>query len=215
MGLVKRKPDHNSYKDNNSIISKKVDKKLSYVAQLMSHAAGRNYFDIEEKLFWKRLLFKDFMYMKFLDLKYNFENKFFSISYNFELSTEIEIDESFTEIGDCEFEVVNRWSFQKKHAEWRCIKWENEDVEEKRRYIERLNNKLIVDRINDLDMSRIYVSHKKDSGKWFIICESMIGSATWMLIPPFVNLITPRPEELVKFLEFFQLVSDAIVNNHQ
>ncbi len=41
----------------------------------------------------------------------------------------------------------------------------------------------------------------------------MIGSATWILIPPVLTMITPKPQECYKFLELYELLGDAVVNN--
>ena len=56
------------------------------------------------------------------------------------------------------------------------------------------------------------MSHTQ-GGSWKISCESMIGSATWILVPPVVNLIKPSEGEYLRFVEFFELVADAVANN--
>ena len=43
----------------------------------------------------------------------------------------------------------------------------------------------------------------------------MIGSSTWILIPPIIQLIKPTEEECTKFIELFELISDALINNKQ
>lgn len=212
MGLPKRAPNRNALKARNSNISKRIDKKLDFVAETIAYAVGNRYVETESQLFAKTLTFQDFKYINFLDLKYNFENRFMAISYNLELESEIQTDERFKESGGCVFEAVTKGKYHTKDAQWICTQYDG-DIIEKDRCLERLNNRFIIERVVSLDLQKIRVWHEKDSDKWHIRCESMIGSSTWVLIPPVVNLIKPTKDECVKFLEFFELVSDAVVNN--
>lgn len=193
-------------------LNKKIDKRLDMVAEIFADAAGSRWKETLSKMFCKKLLFGDLRYVTYLELKYNYENRFFSISYNLEMSTEVLTNQRFTEIGDCVFQVKSKGRLNIKDAEWVCKEFQG-NAEERDRYLERLNNRLIIDRIVVLDMTKIVISHKKGSGKWSIRCESMVGSATWILIPPVINLIKPRTEECIQVIEFFELVSDAVANN--
>ena len=83
----------------------------------------------------------------------------------------------------------------------------------KDQYLKRLNNPLIMKRLSDLDIVDFEIKHKEGTDTFTISCESMIGSATWIFIPPVTNLITPTPAECIKFYELFELLGDALVNN--
>ena len=71
----------------------------------------------------------------------------------------------------------------------------------------------IIDRLNTLDIMEMEIRHEDNSGYFQVSCESLIGSATWMLIPPVLSMITPKREECIKFLELFELLADAVANN--
>ncbi|MEG2174103.1 MAG: hypothetical protein RR135_01280 [Oscillospiraceae bacterium] len=213
MNVLKRTSKSNSHQAKDTNLSKKIDKKLEYVAETVAHSVGNKYVETEKNLFWKRMIFKDLRYVTFLDFKYNYENRFVSISYNLELSTEIQTDERFKEIGDCVFNVISSGKLQTRDAEWVCTAWKEESLAEKGKYLERLNNRLIIERIVALDLQKIQVTHTANSGTWQIRCESMIGSSTWVLIPPVISLIKPKEEECIRFIEFFELVADALANN--
>lgn len=212
MSVLKMSINQNSHMAKNSNLSRKVDKKLEYVADMLAYSAGNRFKDIERHLFWKRVLVQGFHYITFIDLKYNYENRAVAISYNLELSSVIDTNEKFQECGDCHFEVVSKGRLNVKNAEWTCTEYYGSE-EEKSRFLERLNNNLILERIQALDLHKIRASHKKDSGKWQLQWESMVGSSTWVLIPPLISLIKPKQEDCVKIMEFFELVSDALVNN--
>ena len=55
--------------------------------------------------------------------------------------------------------------------------------------------------------------HEEGSGYWRISCESIIGSATWLLIPPVLSMIAPKKEECIMLLELFEMLGDAVANN--
>ena len=66
-----------------------------------------------------------------------------------------------------------------------------------------------------LDVFEMELRHNDEQDYWRISCESMIGSATWILIPPVMSMITPKPHECMRFLELFELIGDALVNNKE
>jgi hypothetical protein len=78
-------------------------------------------------------------------------------------------------------------------------------------YLKMLNNKLIIDRIVSLDMTNIQLTYNpvcRSVGK----LQNADRSTTWVLIPPVMSLIKPKPEECAKVLEFLELVADAVTN---
>ncbi len=144
-----------------------------------------------------------------LTLVYNWENRFMSVNYNLQILSEIPVNERFTETGTCHFEL----QFGLKYTQWVCRRLISEDFSQKDAYLARLSNPLIMDRIRALDIFDLEIRHEEGSGAFTISMESMIGSATWILIPPITNLILPRTEECVQSFELFELLGDAVVNN--
>lgn len=193
-----------------SNLNKKVDKKLEKVAEIFADAAGNFWRETIGSLFYRRLLFEKRRYLSFIDMRYRYENRLFSISYNLEVSTEVPVKEDSPEYGDCFFQVRHKGKLHITDADWICKEFGG-TAENRERILDRLNHQLVIDRIIALDMTKVSVSHKKGSGCWRISFESMIGSATWMLIPPMIHLIEPREEECIKSIEFFELVSDAVL----
>lgn len=191
-----------------SNLNKKIDKKLDTVAEIFKGAAAGRWQETKNALFHKTLLLQGFRYLEHLNLRYNYENRFFSISYNLEMSTSLPVREGQEPPGDCIFQAQNTGKFRRKRPIWVCKAGGAPGD-----YLKRLNHSLILNRIDTLDMTRVTARYQAAERKWIISCESMIGSATWILIPPVINLIKPTMEECVKVLEFFELTADAVVNN--
>ena len=207
---IRRAPNRNNHKARNSNVSRRVDKSLGYVADRMAFALGNHCVDQESSLLGRRLLLQDLRYIPYLDLKYHFDNRLMAVSYNLELSTEIPVDARFREWGECSFTVRQKQHGKEREIQWVCVS--GEEGTELDRTLERLSHPLILDRIRALELREIQVSHTPGAG-WKISCESLIGSATWMLIPPVVNLIKPSEGEYLRFVEFFELVADSVANN--
>lgn len=199
-------------KIKDGVINRRADNGFNVVIDLFAEVLGDRCIGVEKDLLRKRLLFDGFHYINELDLKYVVENRLWERSFNLNLRSEIPTNESFREVGDCLFEVNAKGSFRIKALTWNCVRGSLGD-EEQARYLERLNHPLIIDRIKALDMSHLRLEHHAGSEKWVITCQSMIGSTTWVLIPPILQTIKPKPHEIVKFLEFLELTADAVVNN--
>ena len=212
MGLLQRGDERNSGKAVNSRQNKKADVKLDMLSDMTAAAAGDKHVGTERRLLQKRNTFSGFHYLKYLDQCYNFENRLFTVVYNHELSTEIIADDRFEETGSCLFDIKSSGKLHVKDTQWVCREFAGTD-EQRRAYMERLSNSLIRDRIKALEITKLKLRHEDGSGSWSIVMESIIGSTTWMLLPPVTSMIKPTPAECVKFLELFELLADAVANN--
>ena len=207
---IRRAPNRNQHKARNSSVSRRVDKSLGSVADQMAFALGHHCAGQESQLLYRRLALREMRYTPYLELKYHFENRLMAISYNLELSTEIPAGSRFREWGECAFTVRQHQHDGDWEVQW--VPLSGAEGPELESTLERLSHPLILERIRSLELREIQVSHTRDGG-WKISCESLIGSATWILIPPVVNLIRPSERECLRFVEFFELVADAVTNN--
>ena len=91
-----------------------------------------------------------------------------------------------------------------------CVDWEPESLAACR---QRLALPLITERLDALDIMELELRHAEGQDSWTISCESLIGSATWVLLPPVFSMITPKKSECIQFVELFELLADAVVNN--
>ena len=199
----------------NSFVTRRAETKASALADLFKVAAGERWEQTEPGVLQRKLLFSGFHYLDSLLLVYNWENRFMSVSYNLQMTSVFSTDnDRFEETGDCQFtlDCTQKGLMGKKKYSWKCVEWE-EDEAKLDAYVERLSNPFLIDRLGALDIMEMDIQHRGSWDYWRVSCESMIGSATWLLIPPVFSMITPTLEECVKFLELYELLGDALVNN--
>lgn len=213
--MKKREAVRNADKARNSFVTRKAEVKIGALAAMFQAAAGERWVKTEAGVLQRKLIFSGFQYLDSLKLIYNWENRFMSVNYNLQMVSIVPTDSTrFEETKDCIFSLkcTQGGLKGKRNYSWNCGQWAGESAK-LAAYLERLGNPLIIDRLNTLDIMEMELRHDDDSGYWRISCESLIGSATWMLIPPVLSMIAPKKEECIKFLELFELLADAVANN--
>ena len=210
MGMLQKEKNRNSKQARNSFVTKRAELKLSVLADIFAKVIGTRCTGIEQGTLSRTIRFEQLGYIDALKFVYNWENRFMAVNYNLQTIVEPKVDDKFDEIGSCAIE----YSFKRKSDRWNFKSWSASE-EQKKAYSERLNNPLITDRIKALDIFDLEISHNNHASTFTISIESMIGSSTWILIPPIIQLIKPTEEECTKFIELFELISDALINNKQ
>lgn len=191
------------------ILNRKANAKLDYVVQMFDRALSGKFLKVKNEFLDKIILFQGLRYLDKLRLRYHVENRLFAMSYDlvYEASIGAEEEEGFV------FAAELKGIASIAGAEFKD-KGKMQDNPEAEAFLRRLNNKLIVDRIKDLHLTDIKVTYTVSSATWKIVCRCLIGSSTWNFIPPVFQLITPKKEECIKTIEFFELVMDALVNKN-
>ena len=198
-------------------MTRKAEAKISALANFFREAAGEHWVRTEGGTLQRKLIFSGFHCLDYLQLVYNWENRFTAVNYNLQLVSAIPTTPSrFEETHDCLLTLkCNQRGLKGERAySWEAKQWGADDAMLKA-YQERLTNPLITQRLDSLDVFEMELRHNDDQDYWRISCESMIGSATWILIPPVMSMITPKPHECMRFLELFELIGDALVNNKE
>lgn len=212
---MKRERIRNANKARHSFVTRKAETKLSALANFFREAAEEHWEKTEAAVLQRKLFFSGFRYLEYLQLIYNWENRFTSVNYNLQVVSSIPTTPSrFEETHDCllTLKCTQRGLKGERTYTWEAKQWGADDTI-LQEYQERLTNPLITKRLDALDIFEMELRHNEGQDYWRISCESLIGSATWILIPPVTSMITPKKEECVKFLELFELVADAIANN--
>lgn len=199
------------------VINRKANAKLNYVVKVYEAALGSKYAGVADGFLNKKLFLQDLRFLNELCVKYKIENRFFAMSFdlNYESKVELETDiEDVMEENNCAFAVKLKGVASISGAEFvdRGSECEGQAIVE---YLSQLNHKLIIDRIIALDLTDIKVTYRADIATWSVSCRSLIGSTTWNLIPPVLQLITPKREECVKLIEFFELVFNAVIRRNK
>ena len=214
---MKRERIRNATKARHSFVTRKAEAKLSALANFFREAAGEHWVKTEGGTLQRKLVFSGFHCLDYLQLVYNWENRFTAVNYNLQLVSAIPTTPSrFEETHDCLLTLkCNQRGLKGERAySWEAKQWGADDAMLKA-YQERLTNPLITQRLDSLDVFEMELRHNDEQDYWRISCESMIGSATWILIPPVMSMITPKPHECMRFLELFELIGDALVNNKE
>ena len=214
---MKRERIRNATKARHSFVTRKAEAKISALANFFREAAGEHWVKTEGGTLQRKLVFSGFHCLDYLQLVYNWENRFTAVNYNLQLVSAIPTTPSrFEETHDCLLTLkCNQRGLKGERAySWEAKQWGADDAMLKA-YQERLTNPLITQRLDSLDVFEMELRHNDDQDYWRISCESMIGSATWILIPPVMSMITPKPHECMRFLELFELIGDALVNNKE
>ena len=205
----------NAAKARNSFVTRRAEIKIGTLADMLKSAAAGHWTETIRSTLRRELHFTGLPYLDTLRLIYNWENRFLSVNYNLQMLSIVPIDSSrYTDVGGCRFKLnCSQKSLKGKRSfSWEALRWEAED-DMLKEYIERLSNPLITDRLQALDIMEMDIWHDEGADTWKISVESLIGSATWILIPPVLSMITPKKEECIMLLELFELLGDAVCNN--
>ena len=199
----------------NSFVTKRAETKVSTLANIFKAAMGDRWVRTESGVLQRKLFFSGFRYLDSLQLIYNWENRFMSVNYNLQMVSIFSTDNSrYEETGDCFFTLncTQNGLRGKRNYSWKCNQWDEDELKLDA-YLKRLSNPYIIDRLETLDIMEMEIRHKSSWAYWRVSCESIIGSSTWILIPPVNSMITPKTEECLKILELYELLGDALVNN--
>ena len=174
-------------------IVRKADGKLGYVAQLWSSALGPCCTLGEEGMLKRELVFPCFGELASMWLTYGVSSKLFATLFDL----------------TCSFNVAGRLL---KGGEVTLLKdatgfWGSVGMED---IAETLSNDLVLDRVQDLGVTRLRASFLDAEEVWHVEIQQMVGSSTWNLLPPVLQLIEPRPEECIKGAELARMVAAAL-----
>jgi hypothetical protein len=210
MGMLQKEKNRNAKDARNSFVTKRAEIKLNVLADIFAKVIGDKHTGTDRGTLSRVIHFDKVGYIDSLKLVYNWENRFMAVNYNLQTMVEPAVDDKFDEVGSC----IIEYDFKSRKDRWNFRLWSGSE-EQKSAYIEHLNNPMISDRIKELDIVDLEIRHNGGAGSFTISVESMIGSATWILIPPIIQLIKPTDAECAKFIELYELLSDAVINNRQ
>jgi hypothetical protein len=198
------------------MLNKRAEKKLDYVAKAFVEVMGERHIETTHKNLSYSLKCQGFKHLDNLTLDYiGYENRLWAFAYNLNLKSTLDASKDKNpETEDCKFIIHSKGKIRVSAPMWmdsgsKCPE-EKADI-----YLKRLSHKLIMDRIAALDMMKVQVSYSAKSQLWTVKYQSIIGSTNWILIPPVLQLIKYKPEEMVRTLEFFELVLDAVSNPYK
>lgn len=205
-GIRRKKKDVSMH-----ILNKKADKKLDYVTLGFETAMADRHGHTRADKLARQLSCSGFKHLTNLKLDYlAYENRLWAFAYNLNLRSTLESPgPDWLGDGECHLAVESKGRLKVSAPRWvdkgsRCSE---EAVD---RLLAELNHPLILERVELLDMNKVSLSYNRFSHRWTLEYKSIIGSTNWILIPPVMQLIKYKPEEVVRTLEFFELVFEAV-----
>lgn len=219
MAIDIHKKDRNAEKARDSFVTKRAESKLSALTTLFQDAAGDENAELTRGTLSRTLTFERFRYLDSLSMQYNWENRFLSVNYNLEMNAVFRApEEIFQECGDAvlRFHCDQKGLRGSREYSWEAAEWD-EEQEILDETLDRLQNPLIKDRLSVLDLFEGELRHQMpedgEEACWTLRFTSLIGSASWLLIPPVTSMVKPSESECIRFYELYELIGDAVVNN--
>ena len=203
---IRRKKDVSMH-----ILNKKADKKLDYVTLGFETAMGDRHGRTRREPLARQLECSGFKHLTNLRLDYlAYENRLWAFAYNLNLRATLEASgEGWPRDEELRFAIESKGRLKISAPRW-TAKGGGDAEDFVERCLAQLNHALILSRVELLDMSKVSLVYNPRARRWTLEYRSIIGSTNWILIPPVMQLIKYRPEEVVRTLEFFELVFEAV-----
>lgn len=171
-------------------IDRRADKRLAGIAQAFCEVLGGTV--IADEWLSKTVRLEGRPLLREITVHYDVENRLAAVSYDMVFSTEFEtgLDETM------------RFSFRKN----RFVGGVASDSRECRTALSRLNSEEILDRMRELNLADAAIFHDAKTRRCTIQLKGLLGSSTWMLIPPLMETIRLNVEETRRISELMELM---------
>lgn len=157
------------------------------------------------RLYTKKIFyFQKTEVLQMIHLTYHLENRLLSKTYDLRIEGKVE---AFLENGMEHGEIIFKpRSFSNKTP---CFTEQTKGsaLDEK---VRRLNDPLIMDRIQKLDLSELRLQYSRNEKCWKISSRSIIGSSVSLMFPPLTRCITMQPQEIVLLYELYSMIAAVL-----
>lgn len=188
-------------------MNKKADDRLKKVTKIFEDTIQESCKITEEQFLCKTITLQNCRPVEKIKLMYEVENRFASISYNLILQSVY----TRKEHAAYEFELQYGGMVHIKNAVFVCKSGnETQQDERAKEILQILNDPLVVKKITDLNLLQAEIHYSMERKCWRIRIKSMIGSSTWILIPPVMHTIMPKGREIYALLEVMRMLQCAI-----
>lgn len=183
-------------------MNKKADRKLEAVADMFCQVLPDNCEVVEGDMLYRRLHIKDLAPLDDMMLVYDVENRFAAISYNLLIQSVVRAKEERYYSFELRLDGV---------VKTRSVRFESTcadrqpDLRE-RQILELLNEPIVLGKIQQLGLLGVSIRYQMEYGRWLISVRSMVGSSTWILMPPVMQVIMPVRQEIYQFVELMRML---------
>ena len=192
-------------------INRRADQKLGVVCDKFTELLGEKAVKVRKSMLRREIQCRNLGYVHTIQMDYSqYENRLWAFLYNLRVRvTYRAASYPGHETEKCCFRGKMSGKMTVQDVRWidggsRCTP---ERVEG---YLRCLNHVLLLDRIKALDMRHVEVSYDPEEQMWTVSFTSLIGSSTWIMIPPVMQLIAISSKECAQAVEFIQMPLHAV-----
>lgn len=181
-------------------VNRKAEEKLDVIVRKLLYAAGEDAeLAIDSKPLARTFSPRCCSEVGAITVRYQPQNKFFATLYD--LSFEFSV--AGPKAPGCSIELApgSMKLVSKGNGEGSSHAGFSDDL---------LDNELIEARLRLLGATRLSAVCEGSAGCWNVGLSTMVGSATWNLIPPVMHLIEPTNDECLRAFELLELLAVAI-----
>ncbi len=187
-------------------MNKKADKKLGAVADMFCQVLPDNCEVIDSDMLYRRLRVSDLAPLYDVMLVYDVENRFAAISYNLLVQSVVRAREE----RYYSFELKLDGTIRTKSMRFEKTNDDRWPDHRERQLLGLLNEPIVLGKIQQLGLLGVSLRYQLEYGRWLISVRSMVGSSTWILMPPVMQVIMPVRQEVYQFMELMRMLTSIL-----
>ena len=187
-------------------MNKKADRKLEAVTDMFCQVLPDNCEVVEGDMLYRRLHIKDLAPLDDMMLVYDVENRFAAISYNLLIQSVVRAKEE----RYYSFEIRLDGVIKTRSVRFESACADRQPDLRERQMLELLNEPIVLGKIQQLGLLGVSIRYQMEYGRWLISVRSMVGSSTWILMPPVMQVIMPVRQEIYQFVELMRMLTSIV-----
>ena len=189
-------------------MNKKADVRLKKMAEYFQDTL-LEYCEIsEEQFLCKVMTMHNCEPLERILMIYDVENRFAAISYNLILQSFYTKEENWA----YQFELQYGGMLHINDAAFFCTSGVKTEYSKRAQEIlNTLNEPIIIQKIMELNLLQVVLKYSMVEKYWIISVKSMVGSSTWILIPPVMQTIMPKRREVYALAEIMRMLQSAVL----
>ncbi len=187
-------------------MNKKADKKLEAVADMFCQVLPDNCEVAEDDVLYRKLHINGLAPLENMMLVYDVENRFAAISYNMLVQAVVKAKEKRYYGFELKMDGGLKAGAVRFEAEVSDRKMDDRESQ----ILKLLNEPVVLGKIKQLGLLDVSIRYQQEYGRWLISVRSMVGSATWILMPPVMQVIMPVRQEIYQFVELMRMLTSIV-----
>ncbi len=180
----------------------RAEKRLQTVGDQFKTALGKDIAATRQSGLKLELALKNHATIHELELEYDLQNRFFSRIYDLTIKCTLP------------FEHGEETRITLKYGGFNSIK-DAYFVDESgsamgKKITAKLNNPRISKKFREFQFLGLNLEYHAAKKTWSIEATSIVGSSTWMFLPPLLHTIKPKPEECREIVRLFELLAFVV-----